>query len=401
MSAQLMGLVRELKALNARKKAGEELSAPEEARRKELKTFLKAQLEGGGGGGSADDAPPGSNTVLAAVARPAPAPAPAPVAQAPRPVTAVQAPVAPAPVAPPKLKPASQYVPKKDAYAIAGAADILNAAANSEAVKKTDPWANKKAMASETEIADAEAAADAAIRATKKRERAVSPEDVENQLKEIGGAYTPPAEDFVMEQYYSDYYGEGLQPVDMREAANLKPIDPRELQFRAALDVAVGPGSGATTVTVPPGLAFLDDFPQLYTSRILQGVSDGAGAVEDPSLLIGRRKVTIHMLNGEKKQGAVRALRRGELGLRLEGPSGVEEVALQQVKAVFVHLQPNAQPSAGNGRTITVLFRDQRTVQGESNDFEPGAPVFSLVPPAGRGQFEKIVINAAAVASVN
>lgn len=49
---------------------------------------------------------------------------------------------------------------------------------------------------------------------------------------------------------------------------------------------------------------------------------------------------------------------------------------------------------------ITVLFRDQRAVQGESSDYEPSAPVFSLVPPAGRGQFEKIIINAAAVSSV-
>ncbi len=391
-----MGLVRELKALNARKKAGEELSPPEEARRKELKTFLKAQLEGGGAAPAEEASVSQPRPPVAAPPSPPPPPSrPAPPpepAAAPRPVTAVAAPVKP--------KPASQYVPKKDAFAIAGADDILNAAANSEAVKKTDGWANRKAVASDSEIADAEAAADAAIRATKKRERAVSPEDVENQLKEIGGAYTPPAEDFVMEQYYSEYYGEGLQLADMSEAQNLKPIDPRELQFRAALDVAVGPGSGATTVTVPPGLAFLDDFPQLYAARVLQPPSDGSSAAEDPSLLIGRRKVTIHMLNGAKKQGAVRALRRGELGLRLEVAGGVEEVALQQVKAVFVHLQPNAQPSADAGRTITVLFRDQRTVQGASNDFEPGAPVFSLVPPAGRGQFEKIIINASAVASV-
>ena len=115
---------------------------------------------------------------------------------------------------------------------------------------------------------------------------------------------------------------------------------------------------------------------------------------------LGRRKVTIHLLNGEKKQGSVRALRRGELGLKLESGGAVEEIGLMQVKAIFVHLQPNVQQTSGNGRMLTVLFRDQRAVQGESTDYEPGAQVFTLVPPAGRGQFEKIVINAVAVSSV-
>ena len=67
MSAQLMGLVRELKALNARKKAGEALSTAEETRRKELKTFLKAQLEGGGGS-SGEDVPSGSHAAPVAAA---------------------------------------------------------------------------------------------------------------------------------------------------------------------------------------------------------------------------------------------------------------------------------------------------------------------------------------------
>jgi hypothetical protein len=78
-----------------------------------------------------------------------------------------------------------------------------------------------------------------------------------------------------------------------------------------------------------------------------------------------------------------------------------EEIAISQVKAVFVHLQPNASVPASSGKAITVMFRDQRAVQGTSPDYAPQAPVFSLVPPAGRGQFEKIIINAGAVASVS
>jgi hypothetical protein len=423
MSAQLMGLVRELKALNARKKAGEELSAPEETRRKELKTFLKAQLEGAGGGDeSMSEARPATSMPSGApVASPAPAPAPpprpAPVAAAPPPrpaplpvpqvrsapaaVPAAVPSAAASPVAPPP-RPASTFVPKKDAYAIGGAAAFIDAAINSDAVKKTDGWSHRKALASDVEIADAEAAADAAIRATKKRAHVTSPEEVEAQLQEISGGYTPPDNDFVLEQYYGDYFSEGLALASVAESAELKPIDPREMQFRQALDVAIGSGAGATNVTVPPGMSFLDDFAALYTRRVLAPPADeaSAAAADDPTLLIGKRKVTVHLLNGEKKQGSVRALRRGELGMKIENGGQVEEIGLMQVKAVFVHLQPNAQQVSTGGRMLTVLFRDQRAVQGESTDYEPSAQVFSLVPPAGRGQFEKIIINAAAVSSV-
>ena len=395
-----MGLVRELKALNARKKAGETLSPQEETRRKELKAFLKTQLEGG-----ADDA-------SASAARPQPAtPPPPPEAPkpAPRPATMSAPPPPPSrpPSPPPQQAPtaaAKPFVPKKDAFAIAGAAAFLDAAMNSEAVAKVDPWANRKVTATQGEIDDAEARADAALRANKKRERATAPEEVAQQLKELAQAsgYTPPADDYVLEQYYGDYFGEGLSIAAVSEAADLKPIDPRELEVRLAIDIATGPSSGSTSATVPPGLAFLDDFPALYAKRVLLPPGDDISTeIEDPTLLIGRRKVTVHLVNGEKKQGSIKALRRGELGFKLEGAGVVEEIALAQIKAVFVHLQPNAQPKGGGGRALTVMFRDQRAVQGESDDYAPNAPVFTLIPPAGRGQFEKIVINAAAVASVS
>src|SRR5689334_17355936 len=54
--ANLMDLVRELKGLNARKKAGETLSPADEARRKELKSFLRTTLEAQGGGSVEDSA---------------------------------------------------------------------------------------------------------------------------------------------------------------------------------------------------------------------------------------------------------------------------------------------------------------------------------------------------------
>jgi hypothetical protein len=356
-------------------------------------------------------------------ARPSPAAAPVPQRpppSSPAPVTAppvvaspvaappVAAPVAPRPVsmaqpAPPRPEP-PKFVPKKDAYAIGGSASsLIEAAMNSEAVAKVDPWANRKAQASAAEVEDAEARADAAIKANKKRERVTEPEKVEQQLKEIQAGYTPPEPDqLVFEQYYGDYFGEGLSVAPVTETADLKPIDPREIELRRALDATSGPAAGATSVTLPPGLAFLDDFSALYAKRVLPPpLGEVVDEPDDPSLLVGRRKVTVHMLNGEKKQGTIRALRRGELGFKLEVPGAQEEIAIAQIKAVFVHLQPNATPKGGAGRAVTVLFRDQRSVQGDTDDYVPGQPVFTLIPPAGRGQFEKIVINAGAVAQVS
>ena len=308
---------------------------------------------------------------------------------------------APVPAASPPSPPAPPaFVPKKDAYAISGASSFIDAAMGSEAVGKVDP--NRHAQASAGDIADAEAQADAALRANKRAKRAHSPEDVEAEIRETQAFYTPSENAYVLEQYYGEYFDDGLSMAPASETADLLPVDPREIEARRAIDIAVGSGAGATTVTVPPGLAFLDDFGALYSRRILAPPGDVADAgTDDPNMLIGRRKVTVHLLNGEKKQGLVRALRRGEQGFKLEAAGGGEEIALAQVKAVFVHLQPNAQQVSPGGKSITVLFRDKRAVQGESGDYEPQAPVFSLVPPAGRGQFEKIVINAAAVISVS
>jgi hypothetical protein len=442
MSAQLMGLVRELKTLNARKKAGEVLTPDEEARRKELKTFLKAQLEGAGGvddeGSAVSPRPspapapvsapvPAASPAAVPPPRPAPSPPPPPMpvappprpAPPPPPMTAAAPPPRPAPgvsAAPPPLRSAPlaepappprveppKFAGKKDAFAISGAASFIEAAMNSEAVAKVDPWAGRKAQASAAEVEDAEARADAALKANKKRERVTEPDQVEQQLREVQGGYTPPEPDhLVLEQYYGDYFGEGLSLAPVAETADLKPIDPRELELRRALDVTAGPASGATSATVPPGLAFLDDFSALYAKKVLPPpIGEVENEPADPSLLVGRRKVTVHMLNGEKKQGTIRALRRGELGFKLETPGAQEEIAIAQIKAVFVHLQPNAAPKAGAGRSVTVLFRDQRSVQGDTDDYVPGQPVFTLIPPAGRGQFEKIVVNAGAVASVS
>jgi hypothetical protein len=447
--ANLMDLVRELKALNARKKAGETLSPTEEARRKELKGYLRSTLEAQGGAASLEDSavrevpqrggvPAGSSAhkeaptarVPSASSAPKAPPVPsaaqqaaqqaavAPTRASPRPVSTPTAepagrdsfmedmlPPVKSPAAPPTPQPAAPkpYVPKKDVYAIQDANALIDAAAASDAVAKVDPLALRKAHASSAEVEEAEQRAEAAVRANKKKPRAQTPEEAAEQLAQSSGGYTPPDDNYALEQYYGEFATEGYQFVDARDAGDLKPIDPREIEL-AKLDAASGPGTGSTNVAVPAGLAFIDDFPALYAKRVLPPPDDEVTIdSNDPNMLIpGKRKVTVHLLNGEKKQGSIRSLRRGELGFRLEpvGNGHVEELSISQVKAVFIHLQANQAVKDVPGRPLTATFRDGRAVQGVSDDYQPGAPVFTLVPPAGRGQFERIIVNAAAVSSV-
>jgi hypothetical protein len=487
MAGNLMDLVRELKGLNARRKAGETLTPAEEARRRELKSYLRSTLEAQGGASSVEESAikehpsrsssgprepqpraPARPAAPAPTAAATPAVAPGSAARAapmavfdealpppPRPGAGSTVPPLsggrPAPIGPldgpldedvppptrrapaagaapargappgsPAPRPAvaaaavpldedlprpggapKPFAPRKDFFAI-DAGNLIDEAASSDAVSKIDPWADRKAHASRAEVEEAEKRAEAAIRVNK-RGRATSPEEAAAQLRETDVTYTPPEDPIVLEQYYGEFSAEGFVPIEAREAGGLKPIDPREVEL-AKLDMTSQPGAGATNATVPPGLAFLDDFPVLYAKRVVPSPDEEVVIdSNDPNLLIpGKRKVTVHLLNGEKKQGSIRSLRRGELGFKLEplGAGQTEEVSISQVKAVFIHLHANQSPSGAAGRPVTATFRDGRSVQGTSEDYQPGSPVFTVVPPAGRGQFERIIVNAAAVQSV-
>src|SRR3954452_22130694 len=70
-----MDLVRKLKQLNARKKAGKALPPDEEARRKELKAYLRTTLEAQGGANSLEDSAVREQPQRAASSAPKPVPA--------------------------------------------------------------------------------------------------------------------------------------------------------------------------------------------------------------------------------------------------------------------------------------------------------------------------------------
>lgn len=476
MADPLMSLVRELKALNARKKAGEALSPDEDRRRKELKRTLKAALESQKGGGGDDDESTsvsslgsltGSLSMSGTGSAPKAVPEPKPKPYTPKPnafaldagallnQAAASLEGAPEPeeyataeVDDPELveeleaaSPAPAPGPKKD-YSAAfklDAGNLFEAALGSDVVAAAAPekvagpgsvsgggaraaklsamdfegWLQEtgsgdKGMRNPPKVIEEVASkADQALAETKKRERAVEPEKVVEQLADIfsGSGYTPPEMHLALEQYYGEYVeAEGFAFVEEPEAAlELSPIDPREIElFRAGILSDAGDEEPAP---VPNGLAFLDDFAALYELGVLPPADQEVQFdVNDPNLLIpGKRKVTVHLLNGQVKRGAIRKLARDDVGFRLEpqGTGRAEDIHIQHCKAIFVHLAGKTPPQV-QGPMLTVTFTDRRSVQGVSDDYQPGAPMFSLVPPAGprTGQFERIIVNASAVKAI-
>ncbi len=480
MADQLMVLVRELKALNARKKAGEALSADEDSRRKELKRYLKAALEKEKSGGAADDESTSissmgglhsSLSMSGSGSAPKPRPEPrAPAAPKKNPF-AIDASAllgaaaqsldgasepeeyATATVDDPELvqdfEPVAEPAPapsapaqKKD-YSAAfklDASNLFDAALGSDVVAASVPEAlpgpgstnapparaAPRLSGSEFEtwlqgtgsggkgmrnaakvIEDVANKADAALAENKTRERVVAPEQVAEQLGDIfgGSGYTPPEVHLAFEQYYGEYVeADGLAFVGEADSAlDLHVIDPREMElYRSGILSDAGDDEASP---VPNGLAFLDDFAALYELGVLPPADQEVQFdVDDPNLLIpGKRKVTVHLLNGQAKRGAIRKLARDDLGFRLEpqGTGRAEDLSIQQCKAIFVHLVGKSPPQV-QGRMLTVTFTDRRSVQGVSDDYAPGVAMFSLVPPAGprTGQFERVIVNAAAVKAV-
>jgi hypothetical protein len=246
--------------------------------------------------------------------------------------------------------------------------------------------------------------ADAAIAENKKHDRVTKPDEVKNQLFDImgGSGYTPPEAQLAHEQYYGEYVEAGNAYAELDTMmADLKPIDPREIELHRAGLVA----DENEPAPVPGGLAFLDDFPVLYEMGVLPPATDEVNFdSDDPNLLIpGKRKVTVHLLNGKVLRGAIRTFSKEDMGFRLEpiGTGRAEDLAVQQCKAIFVHMPSKGPSRQVIGRDITVMFKDRRSVKGVSDDYNPAAHMFSLVPPAGRGaQFERIIVNPAAVKAV-
>ncbi|MBI5495375.1 MAG: hypothetical protein HY904_10155 [Deltaproteobacteria bacterium] len=349
--ASMIELMRELKHLGELRKAGQ-ISPQQEARLKEIGALIQAQ--GGRPAAARPMTTPGAGT---------------PAARPPPPAARTQGPVA----------------------------DFQSPDGNPNAFKIDIP--------DELQAAAAESAkkADAALAANKRREPPKNAEEAVVQLVELQreSQYTPP-ETFYGDGYFA--YGAEYQPVP-DAAVELPLIDPRAEELKALKAAMANAATGeAVVATVTPGGVFLDDFVELYTSGVLstEAFWEDEEDSTDPNLLIpGKRKVTVHMASGEVKRGVITRMAREDQGFTLLPVTAgkPEAISLQQIKAIFVNLNPGAQAPAPAGKNVTVMFQDRRTIQGATSDYGQG-PSFTLIPPPGRGGVEKIIVNQAACADV-
>ena len=157
---------------------------------------------------------------------------------------------------------------------------------------------------------------------------------------------------------------------------------------------------------VPRNLAFLDDYPILYELGILPTPDQDIGTISgNVNLWIpSKRRVILHMMNGQTRRGVVPRLQKGDATFRItiavQGTEKTGTVQMDKVRAIFVQSLPNEETPPPKGKIITVTFNDRRSIQGVTNDYAPEASIFTLVPQAANNQFERVIVNAKSIIAV-
>ena len=393
--ANVVELMREYKRLKALKKKGN-ISPEQTQQLREVANFLKSEMENrkSGSGNSAPEPVPAK-----------PAPAKTPVS------TPVVVPAPPSPATTQEAKPTKPTKPTKSTKSTK---PLWKQQAEEQAERQKRAQAHFQ-VAMPDEIDDYTPAVTAAEDVdddddsqdeepiAKKRPRPRNDREMQEQFDEIyaSSLYVRSFDDLQSELYFS-YEAEGYEPVGVEDEdeLELQTIDPREMELQRAGLLSDDSDSAEALIDCVPGGVFLDDFMLLYEQGILpQPDEDAEPEVDDPNALIpGKRKVTLHMLNGQVKRGHIGVIMRTDLGFKLNlGRGKSEDIDFSQIKALFVMMGKTEPPDLTNAQKISVEFKDHRRVAGLSPDYQPGAYVFTLVP-SGRGNFERVIIYSGAVA---
>lgn len=407
--ASVVELMREYKRLKALKQSGE-ISAQDAQQLREVANFLKSEMDKrNSGAGSAPKAPSARGSAPRSAPSPAPTAAPTPVATpivTPVHVPAASAPVPAAPPVPP-AKPLWQQQAEEQAERQKRAQAHFQVEVPDEVQNYQPSETPISSPIAELEVgADPADADDDLDLGYKKRPRPRNENEMQEQMQEIYAAsqFTRSDEDLQTELYYS-YADEGYSPVEDEDEDDIEldPIDPREIELqRAGLLNDDNKNGIENAVICVPGGVFLDDFMALYEQGILPRPDDDTEPeIDDPDALVpGKRKVTLHMLNGQVKRGSIGKIMRQDLGFKLDlGRGQIEEIDFAHVKALFIMKGKGEAPDLSNARKLTIEFKDRRRVMGLSPDYQPGAFVFTLVP-SGPGNFERVIVHSGAAARI-
>lgn len=269
-----------------------------------------------------------------------------------------------------------------------------------------DPsWAPNQYKAGGNEIEAAQRKAEENLAPQDKGAKPRTPQEAgEMYLKQKGrGVYTAPVDNYHVSAYYADYIEMGFEFVDMN-SVTLDPLDSATAEQQSTHATSTT-ADRPFILRVPSNLAFLDDYPIIYELGLLPTPDqDTEPDRDDPNLWVpGKRRVILHLLNGQTRRGTISYLKKGDtqFTFELQGSEKRTEIKLTQIKAIFVQNPPNSDAPKPKGKVVTVIFNDRRTIQGVSNDYAPGASVFTLVPQATNNQFERVVVNGQSVIEVN
>ena len=188
---------------------------------------------------------------------------------------------------------------------------------------------------------------------------------------------------------------------------------PRELFSPLASGETLSDDSAAAAVeparNTPPQLELVRGPEPLEDPDLLVPVEDatppmGVPPVEaSPALVVpGEQRVAIHMRAGQTKRGTVTDLDLSQPQVPLEPQGGgpTENIAHDEVKAIFFMLAPGEKAEAGPGQAIRVTFSDGRSIEGHRQGDESREGFFLVPLDAQRTNTRRIYVARDAVSEI-
>ena len=209
-------------------------------------------------------------------------------------------------------------------------------------------WAPDNFKAEASDIQEVQEKADRELAMQNKDPRPASPQEagrmyLEKKAKTI---YTAPVENYHISAYYADHLQAGYNFVNM-EAVALEPVDSRT-ETPQGQNVANVADDRPYILRVPNNLAFLDDYPIIYELGLLPTPDqDAEPDGDDPNMWIpAKRRVILHLLNGQTRRGTIDALKRGDTQFKfhIQGTNKRGTIQIAKIKAIFVQASPTTPP---------------------------------------------------------